>query len=82
MIEPLGPQILTTFSFSPERSTMHLDVVVLVFLAIGLATSSLLVFFLATRCVPTPGACRWSAEHLFIFFGRGHGRGRERERER
>lgn len=55
MIEPLGPQILTTFSFSPERSTMRMDVAVLVCLAAGLATTSLLVFFLATRCVCAAG---------------------------
>ena len=49
VIEPLGPQILATFSFSPGRSTMHMDVLVLVCLAFGLAASSLLIFFFATR---------------------------------
>ncbi|CAN0017439.1 unnamed protein product, partial [Ectocarpus fasciculatus] len=49
VIMPLGPQILATFSFSPERSTMHKDVLVLASLALGLSVSSLLVFFLATR---------------------------------
>lgn len=51
VIEPLGPQILSTFSFSPERSTMHFDAAVLVFLALGLSVGSLLVFFFATRLV-------------------------------
>lgn len=50
VIKPLGPQILATFSFSPERSTMYLDVAALVCIALGLSASSLLVFFLATRC--------------------------------
>ncbi|CAM9471474.1 unnamed protein product, partial [Hapterophycus canaliculatus] len=50
VIEPLGPQILATFSFSSERSTMHLDVVILLFIALGLSVTSLLIFFFATRC--------------------------------
>ncbi|CAN0134673.1 unnamed protein product, partial [Ectocarpus sp. 4 AP-2014] len=52
VIMPLGPQILATFSFSTERSTMHKDMLVLVSLAVGLSVSSLLVFFLATRTKP------------------------------
>ena len=63
VIEPLGPQILATFSFSPERSTMHVDVVVLVCLAFGLAASSLLIFFYATRC-----ALRLGDIYIYILY--------------
>lgn len=49
MIEALGPEILVTFSFAPDRWTMHVDVAVLCGLALGLWAVSLLVFFFATR---------------------------------
>ena len=68
VIEPLGPQILATFSFSPERSTMHVDVVVLVCLAFGLAASSLLIFFYATRC-----ALRLGDIYIYIYISGGGG---------
>lgn len=49
MIEPLGPEILTTFSFASDQPTMHMDVLILFVLALAAWVGSLLVFFFATR---------------------------------
>lgn len=74
LIEALGPQILATFSFSTKRLTMHLNVVMLVFLAAALAAASLAIFFQATRCVGVCGdgvdaaACFLRAKQPCFFF--------------